>query len=163
MNTKEKQDLRTILNADRLRSFFPDGFYFDVEEVLTACPYTFNELQQKTRKKDFVHWRQILIAFKYASGSTFEQVGDYIGKDHSTCVYALKNVLNALQGFDWLLKEKIDQVVALSDVIIYATEDHSKNEILALRYLEHNYVEKFVNSTFRNSNKKGKKVIRCGV
>jgi hypothetical protein len=75
----------------------------------------------------------------------------------------LKNVLNALQGFDWLLKEKIDRVVALSDVIIYATEDHSKNEILALRYLEHNYVEKFVNSTFRNSNKKGKKVIRCGV
>lgn len=160
MNTKEKQDLRTILNADRLRSFFPEGFYFEVDQVLTVCPYTFDELQQKTRKKDFVQWRQILIAFKYASGSTFEQVGDYIGKDHSTCVYALKNVLNALHGFDWLLKEKIDQVIALSDVIIYATEDHSKNEILSLRYLEHNYIEKFINSSVTNFIEKNKMIIR---
>lgn len=161
MNTTEKKDLRTTYNLEKIRSFFPEGFNFDIDDVFKACPYTFIELQKKSRLKDLVQWRQISMIFKYASGSTFEQVGHYFNKDHSTIVHSLKCVINALEGYDPVLKEKIDKIVSSSDVFIYSTDDHSKNLVLCLRYLEHNYAENFLTSSFYKSIRKvNNKVIR---
>ena len=145
MNTEKKQDLRTRFHIDKLREFFPENYCFDPNNVLKICPFTLNEIRMTTRKKEVVQWRQILIAFKYASGSTFEAAGQFVGnKDHSTCVHSLKKVINALEGYDSAMKLKIDEIVAGTERFFYATDDHTKNEVNALRLMEQQ-TSKFLN------------------
>lgn len=144
MNTEKKQDLRTRFHIDRLRDFFPEYYCFDTNNIFKICPFTFDELKANTRKKEIVQWRQILIAFKYASGTTFQEAGRFVGnKDHSTCVHALKQVINALEGFDQSMKLKIDEIIAGSETFFYASEDNAKNEVNALRLLEQNFALKY--------------------
>jgi hypothetical protein len=69
---------------------------------------------------------------KYA----YKQSRKFFDKDHSTVIHALKVVRLANNGFDYLLKEKIDKIMNCIDLSIPYSHDSSENEKNSLIYLE---------------------------
>lgn len=59
-----------------------------------------NGLKTKTRKRDIVFVRQIIIKLARDLGHTYERIGDTLNLHHATCIYARKTVNQFLEISD---------------------------------------------------------------
>ena len=129
-------------NLRKYKPYFPKNYNYSLIDFYSACPFTENELLEKTRKREICQWRQILSFFYYANGNTFEKIAEILKQDHSTVIYSNKVVLNALQGNDKMVKDKIESILEIREIIFKPTFDICVNEMNCLRYLEQNIKHK---------------------
>lgn len=66
--------------------------------VSSETHLSISDIKNKTRKREIVEARQIIMYFamKLRLG-TLQKVGDYFGKDHATVFHAVKTVTNLME------------------------------------------------------------------
>lgn len=113
---------------------FNDDTDFVFEHFLIACPYTIEQLREKSRLQDIMQWRQIGMAWYAMEHDKITEAGSFFNKDHSTVWHSLNCV--AERKFNPRLSEKVDKVldVMRSDVVVM--NDFSNKEVSSLVYME---------------------------
>jgi hypothetical protein len=129
--------------SQNTKSIFPKNYSFPLVDFYSACPFTMDQIIEQTRLSEIVQWRQIYSFYLYSVGYSKTKIGQITNQDHSTIVYAVKIVNNALNGYNPKLLEKIKSILKVSESIFQPTDDIYFNEILSLRYLEHKIQQKF--------------------
>lgn len=132
-----------LYSIKKFKPFFPENYDFPLVDFYSVCPYTFDELMNKTRLREIVQWRQILSLFLYAREKSSVLVGEIMGKDHATILYSLGVVMNALHGRDQMVKDKIDLILHVFELQYIPTDDICMNEILSLQLQQKEFNTKF--------------------
>lgn len=106
-----------------------------------VCPYTHEELRKRNRKRELAYWRQVAMYVARRSGMSHEESAGLFGFDHSTCIYAVKCVDNALEGYNHMqgamIQAYIDRAPRVSEVQnIESTTDACVNEAICLTIME---------------------------
>lgn len=115
---------------------FPKGTTFSMDDFISACPYTMDELRKRDRHTDIKQWRHVGMTFYALENNNILRTGRYFNMDHASVIHAIKNVMFANQGFDPDLKDKIDSVLHTRANYLVYTSDINVNEVTALRHLE---------------------------
>lgn len=115
---------------------FPKNTRFLFEDFLIACPFSIEYLRKKTRKREIMQWRQLGMAWLAIENMHLSKAGEFFEKDHSTVCHALKVVRLANNGYDYLLKEKIDKIISHIELSVPYSDDINENEKHSLIYLE---------------------------
>jgi hypothetical protein len=116
------------------------------KDVIDSSPYTFKELQKKSRKTDIRIWRQFLVAFGRLQGMTITDSGSLVNQDHSTvihAVYCLNSRLRSNQYPEYL--EVLNTIKYHIQVNISSSEDTNINEMNCLILLDHLISKKYAN------------------
>lgn len=122
--------------------YFPLDYQFRFVDFFSACPFTFEELKQKNRKRDLMQWRQLYIFFNWMQVQDLEKAVEPLGMNHANTVHILKVVMNALEGYDAYFLKKINTILSIKDEEFKPSIDICMNEILSLRLLEYKINEK---------------------
>ncbi len=118
------------------KNSFPKNTRFVFEDFLIACPFSLEYLRQVSRKREVMQWRQLGMVWLAIENMHLSKAGKFFDKDHSTVIHALKVVREANNGFDYVLKEKIDKIMNCIDLSVPYSNDSSENEKNSLIYLE---------------------------
>ena len=131
-----EDELKALLNLTRI----------NYKDVIDSSPYTFKELQEKSRKTDIRIWRQFLVAFGRLQGMTVTNAGNLVRQDHSTvihAVYCLNSRLRSNQYPEYL--EVLNTIKYHIQVNISSSEDTNINEMNCLILLDHLIAKKYAN------------------
>lgn len=131
-------------SREKVRELFPKNYEFSLSDFFAACPFTIDQLLNKNRKMISTRWRQIYQVYSYMNGATLEEVAEDTKKDHSTVLFAISCVINAMEGFDILLKNNIDEVLNVTSEKIHISKDVYINEMISLVRLENEIQKKIV-------------------
>jgi hypothetical protein len=123
--------------------YFPLDYQFRFVDFFSACPYSFEELKEKSRKRDLMQWRQLYIFFNWMEVQDLEKAVEPMEMDHANTVHVLKVVMNALEGYDTYLLKKINSILSVREEEFKPSVDSCMNEILSLRLLELKINEQF--------------------
>lgn len=140
-----KQYLNSEKNRIAMSNFFPEDYSFNVSDIFAACPYPLNQLIHGGRHGNLPKWRQILMFYKFMSGLTLDECGDYVGRDHSTVLHSISLVKNAMEGYDAPLLKLINEVIQISESGVVSTVDASMNEMISIAYFEQEFFKNFPN------------------
>ena len=83
----------TIYNKKMLRAILdlPNGLELDL--LVKATGYTWTELN-KTRKREKIVWKQILMGYLYMKGLTYFDIGEKFNKHHSSVIYSVGKLIS---------------------------------------------------------------------
>jgi hypothetical protein len=131
-----EDELKQLLNLTRI----------NYKDVIDSSPYSFKELQEKSRVTDIRIWRQFLVAFGRLQGMTVMNAGKLVNQDHVTVIHAVKCLnlrLRSNQYPEYLqvfeeIKYHIEQNIASS-------EDININEMNCLVLMDHLIAKKYAN------------------
>ena len=131
-----EDELKALLNLTRI----------NYKDVIDASPYSFKELQEKSRKTDIRIWRQFLVAFGRLQGMTVINSGSLVNQDHSTvihAVYCLNSRLRSNQYPEYL--EVLNDIKYHIEQNISSSEDMNINEMNCLVLMDHLISKKYEN------------------
>jgi chromosomal replication initiation ATPase DnaA len=131
-----EEELKALMKLTRI----------NYKDVIDSSPYTFKELQGKSRKTDIRIWRQFLVAFGRLQGMTITDSGSLVNQDHSTvihAVYCLNSRLRSNQYPEYL--EVLNTIKYHIQVNISSSEDMNINEMNCLILLDHLISKKYAN------------------
>lgn len=81
-----------------------------IHEIETLTQISYNEMISKRRFKELVEARQISMYFlKKKTNMTWKEIGRYFFVDHSTAIYATKNIENFIET-DKRIREIVDKL-----------------------------------------------------
>jgi hypothetical protein len=131
-----EDELKQLLNLTRI----------NYKDVVDASPYSFKELQEKSRVTDIRIWRQFLVAFGRLQGMTVMNAGKLVNQDHVTVIHAVKCLNSRLRSNQYPeylqvfedIKYHIEQNIASS-------EDMNINEMNCLVLMDHLIAKKYAN------------------
>ena len=129
-----EDELKALLNLTRI----------NYKDVIDSSPYTFKELQEKSRITDIRIWRQFLVAFARLQGMTVMNAGKLVNQDHVTVIHAVKCVysrLNSNQYPEYL--EVLNDIKYHIEQNIASSEDMNINEMNCLVLLDHLISKKY--------------------
>jgi hypothetical protein len=110
---------------------------FEMVDFYEACPYIFEGELLKTRKQEVVIWRNIGMLWNWMSGKSLQAAGKDFGRDHSTVIHAIKQVLTTYEGYGYQeIKENIELIKEKSRCHIKPVDDINVNELKNLVLLE---------------------------
>ena len=71
-------------------------------DMMTVCPFDWNDLLSKRRTREMVVWRQALMeALKRYTPMSLPEIGRFLGgKDHTTVLHAIRKVEAAVDAGD---------------------------------------------------------------
>lgn len=131
-----EDELKALMNLTRI----------NYKDVIDSSPYSFKELQEKSRKTDIRIWRQFLVVFGRLQGMTVTNSGSLVNQDHSTvihAVYCLNSRLRSNQYPEYL--EVLNTIKYHIQVNISSSEDTNINEMNCLVLLDHLISKKYAN------------------
>ena len=134
---------RQIYDRNKYMKLFLEGYQFSMDDFYDTCPYTLEQLKNKNRKRDIKQWRFIGIFYQWMINNNFVETGRIFSRHHDSVINAVKVTVNAMDGYDDELKEKVERVINSNKYGIYATDDIHTNEVLALILLENESLERF--------------------
>ena len=129
-----EDELKALMNLTRI----------NYKDVIDSSPYSFKELQEKSRKTDIRIWRQFLVVFGRLQGMTVTNSGSLVNQDHSTvihAVYCLNSRLRSNQYPEYL--EVLNTIKYHIQVNISSSEDMNINEMNCLVLLDHLISKKY--------------------
>jgi chromosomal replication initiation ATPase DnaA len=92
-----------------------------LDEVIdTAAQYfgvTCEEMVGRSRKQPLVHFRQIAMSVAYLGPSNLPEIGRAFGRDHTTVLYAIENVIQRIDEGD------VETYVAMRSIVALMTGD----------------------------------------
>lgn len=71
---------------------------YHVDDFLACSEFTLKQLRSRSRKTDVRTARQVGVTWAVLGGFTLTDAGAYFGRDHSTAIWSMKVVLNALKN-----------------------------------------------------------------
>jgi hypothetical protein len=134
---------RQIYDREDYLKFFPEDYQLCMQDFYDACPYTIDQLRSPSRKEDLKSWRNVGMFYQWMLNNNFMYTGIIFNRNHSTVIHGVKMVVDAMDGYNYILKEKVDAVINSNTYGIYATDDIHTNEVLALILLENESLERF--------------------
>lgn len=129
-----EDELKALLNLTRI----------NYKDVIDSSPYSFKELQEKSRITDIRIWRQFLVSFARLQGMTVMNAGKLVNQDHVTVIHAVKCVysrLNSNQYPEYL--EVFNAIKYHIEIEISSSEDMNINEMNCLVLLDHLISKKY--------------------
>lgn len=110
---------------------------FEMVDFYEACPYIFEGEILKTRKQEVVLWRNVGMVWNWLSGKCLQDAGKDFGRDHSTVIHAIKQVLTTYEGYGYQeIKDNIELIKEKSRCHIKPVDDINVNELKNLVLLE---------------------------
>lgn len=131
-----EDELKQLLNLTRI----------NYKDVIDSSPYSFQELQKKSRITDIRIWRQFLVSFARLQGMTVMNAGKLVNQDHVTVIHAIKCVysrLNSKQYPEYL--KVLDAIKHHIHVNVSSSDDININEMNCLVLMDHLISKKYAN------------------
>ena len=129
-------ELKALLNLTRI----------NYKDVIDSSPYSFKELQEKSRITDIRIWRQFLVAFGRLQGMTVMNAGSLVNQDHSTVIHAVKCLNSRLRSNQYPeYLEVLNTIKYHIQVNISSSEDMNINEMNCLVLMDHLISKKYAN------------------
>lgn len=131
-----EDELKQLINLTRI----------NYKDVIDSSPYTFKELQEKSRIADIRIWRQFLVAFARLQGMTVINAGKLVNQDHATVIHAVKCVYSRLKSNQYPEYLKVLEAIKYHiEVNVSSSEDMNINEMNCLILLDHLISKKYAN------------------
>ena len=134
---------------NKAHKYFNKSFVFNSNAVLDASGMSVEDITKRDRTRDIKDWRQIFAYFLWVEGLTFNAIGGIIHRDHATIMWGNKKVVDALEGYNDQLLEKINMVQSGMPQVD-KNIDFSSKEIISLCHLEQNYANLAAHNSFFN-------------
>ena len=129
-----EDELKALLNLTRI----------NYKDVIDSSPYSFKELQEKSRITDIRIWRQFLVAFGRLQGMTVMNAGSLVNQDHSTVIHAVKCLNSRLRSNQYPeYLEVLNTIKYHIQVNISSSEDTNINEMNCLVLMDHLISKKY--------------------
>jgi hypothetical protein len=110
---------------------------FEMVDFYNSCPFIFEGETLKTRRQEVVMWRNIGMVWGWLGGKSLQKAGEEFGRDHSTVIHAIKQIINAYEGFGYPeIIENIDTIKEKSKNFVYQTDDINVNYVRNLIRLD---------------------------
>ena len=114
------------------------------KDVIDSSPYSFKELQEKSRITDIRIWRQFLVAFGRLQGMTVMNAGSLVNQDHSTVIHAVKCLNSRLRSNQYPeYLEVLNDIKYHIEIEISSSEDTNINEMNCLVLMDHLISKKY--------------------
>ena len=111
-----------MTNNMALRDYF--------QEYCNKVDMTLNQLYSKSRKRDLVEKRMVLMyTLRKSVGMTFHNIGDSLKKDHATIIYAVKTIEEFIKLLDKNDKLVYPNIQVYYDIADEALTNHKENLI----------------------------------
>ena len=123
-------------SINEVKKMFPENTRFLFEDFLISTPFSMEYLRRGNRKREVMQWRQVGMTWAAIEHHSVSKAGKLFERDHATCIHALKKVVQAMEGYDKELKDKIDTVTNCIEFSVPHSNDASENEKNSLIYLE---------------------------
>jgi len=131
-----EDELKRLLNLTRI----------NYKDVIDASPYSFKELQEKSRVTDIRIWRQFLVAFGRLQGMTVMNTGKLVNQDHVTVIHAIKCLNSRLRSNQYPEYLKVLEAIKYHiEVNVSSSEDMNINEMNCLILMDHLIAKKYAN------------------
>jgi hypothetical protein len=131
-----EDELKRLLNLTRI----------NYKDVIDASPYSFKELQEKSRVTDIRIWRQFLVAFGRLQGMTVMNTGKLVNQDHVTVIHAIKCLNSRLRSNQYPEYLKVLEAIKYHiEVNVSSSEDMNVNEMNCLILMDHLIAKKYAN------------------
>lgn len=131
-----EEELKALMNLTRI----------NYKDVIDSSPYSFKELQEKSRIADIRIWRQFLVSFARLEGMTVMKAGSLVNQDHATVIHAIKCVYSRLNSNQYPEYLKImDEIKYHIQINISSNEDMNINEMNCLIIMDHLISKKYAN------------------
>jgi len=131
-----EDELKELLNLTRI----------NYKDVIDSSPYSFRELQEKSRIADIRIWRQFLVAFGRLQGMTVINAGRLVYQDHSTVIHAVKCLNSRLRSNQYPeYLQVFEEIKYHIETSISSSEDTNINEMNCLILLDHLISKKYAN------------------
>ena len=131
-----EDELKALMNLTRI----------NYKDVIDSSPYTFKELQEKSRITDIRIWRQFLVAFGRLQGMTIMKAGKLVNQDHVTVIHAIKCVYSRLNSNQYPEYLKVFNAIKYHiEIEISSSEDMNINEMNCLVLMDHLISKKYAN------------------
>ena len=131
-----EEELKQLLNLTRI----------NYKDVIDASPYSFKELQEKSRVTDIRIWRQFLVAFGRLQGMTVMNTGKLVNQDHVTVIHAIKCLNSRLRSNQYPEYLKVLEAIKYHiEVNVSSSEDMNINEMNCLILMDHLIAKKYAN------------------
>ena len=129
-----EDELKALLNLTRI----------NYKDVIDSSPYSFKELQEKSRITDIRIWRQFLVAFGRLQGMTVMNAGSLVNQDHSTVIHAVKCLNSRLRSNQYPeYLEVLNDIKYHIEIEISSSEDTNINEMNCLVLMDHLISKKY--------------------
>lgn len=129
-----EHDLKQLLNLTRI----------NYKDVIDSSPYSFTELQEKSRLADIRIWRQFLVTFARLQNMTTIKAGKLVNQDHATVIHSIKCVYSRLKSNQYPEYLKILQSIKYHiEVNVSSNEDMNINEMNCLVIMDHLISKKY--------------------
>jgi Bacterial dnaA protein helix-turn-helix len=116
-----------------------DRFSFHENSFYEVTPYDSSELSSSNRKRNLVVWRSVGMVWLRLCGYSQETTAEIFNRDHTTVHHAEKQVLNALEGFDFEIKEAFYKVMNFGKDTCIRTDELGINYINSLILMENEF------------------------
>ena len=131
-----EDELKALMNLTRI----------NYKDVIDSSPYSFKELQEKSRIADIRIWRQFLVSFARLEGMTVMKAGSLVNQDHATVIHAIKCVYSRLSSRQYPEYLKVmDEIKYHIQINISSNEDMNINEMNCLVIMDHLISKKYAN------------------
>ena len=131
-----EEELKALMNLTRI----------NYKDVIDSSPYSFKELQEKSRIADIRIWRQFLVSFARLEGMTVTKAGSLVNQDHATVIHAIKCVYSRLSSNQYPEYLKVmDEIKYHIQINISSNEDMNINEMNCLVIMDHLIAKKYAN------------------
>jgi len=129
-----EDELKQLMNLTRI----------NYKDVIDSSPYSFKELQEKSRIADIRIWRQFLVSFARLEGMTVMKAGSLVNQDHATVIHAVKCVYSRLNSNQYPEYLKVmDEIKYHIQIDISSNEDMNINEMNCLVIMDHLIAKKY--------------------
>ena len=129
-----EDELKQLMNLTRI----------NYKDVIDSSPYSFKELQEKSRITDIRIWRQFLVAFGRLQGMTVMNAGSLVNQDHSTVIHAVKCLNSRLRSNQYPeYLEVLNDIKYHIEIEISSSEDTNINEMNCLVLMDHLISKKY--------------------
>jgi len=129
-----EEELKQLMNLTRI----------NYKDVIDSSPYSFKELQEKSRIADIRIWRQFLVSFARLEGMTVTKAGSLVNQDHATVIHAVKCVYSRLNSNQYPEYLKVmDEIKYHIQIDISSNEDMNINEMNCLVIMDHLIAKKY--------------------
>lgn len=116
--------------------------HFEMSDFWSVCPYTFEGVEKRTRKREIVHWRNVGMLWAFMSGMSLQKAGELFDRDHATVIHGIENILTAYEGYGHV--ELVDIINTIQDnklSTIFKSDDSNINYAISQVILDSRYSE----------------------
>lgn len=124
-------------NRIDVKRLFPCNRY-EMRDFWAVCPYTFTGRELKSRKREFVVWRNVGVVWAWLSGAGLRESAEMFGRTHCTTIHAIKETRKAFEdGYGHVeIIDIVNQIRNNSIEFIHQTGDVCVDELRSMVSLE---------------------------